>query len=116
MPFGFPWFFSFVLFTKFSLKINGGGNIECLTCGDIKKDNKKNAGRSAEIKAMLVMKNEERIIDLTGDREISLQNKLMMKSIAIQERQSNTRPKSILYWTDLKQLQLLKKWRWHWKL
>ena len=31
---------------------------------------------------MLDMKNEERI-DLTGDRGVSLQNKLMMKSIYI---------------------------------
>ena len=70
------------------MKINGGEDIECLTSCDVKKDNKKNASRSSERKMMLEMKNEERVIDLTGERGVSIENKLMMKSIAIQERES----------------------------
>ena len=84
----FQGFFAFTIFTKFSMKINGGEDIECLTSCDVKKDNKKNANRSSERKAMLEMKNEERVIDLTGERGVSIETKLMMKSIAIQERES----------------------------
>ena len=51
-------------------------------------EDRKNSSRSVERKAILNAKNEERIIDLTGERGISLENKLLMKSIAIQERES----------------------------
>ena len=78
----------FALFTRFSIRANGGGDIECLATGDIKAEDRKNSSRSAERKAILNAKNEERIIDLTGERGISLENKLLMKSIAIQERES----------------------------
>ena len=78
----------FALFTRFSIRANGGGDIECLATGDIKAEDRKNSSRSAERKAILNAKNEERIIDLTGETGISLENKLLMKSIAIQERES----------------------------
>ena len=84
----FHGFFSFTLFTRFSIRTNGGGDIEWLATGDIKAEDRKNSSRSAERKAILNAKKEERIIDLTGERGISLENKLLMKSIAIQERES----------------------------
>ena len=84
----FHGFFSFALFTRLSIRANGGGDIECLATGDIKAEDRKNSSRSAERKAILNAKNEERIIDLTGERGISLENKSLMKSIAIQERES----------------------------
>ena len=37
----FHGFFSFALFTRLSIRANGGGDIECLSTGDIKAEDRK---------------------------------------------------------------------------
>ena len=62
------------------------------------------------------MKNEERVIDLTGERGVSIETKLMMKSIAIQERESELNEHATKINITMERVKTVqKKWRWHYK-
>ena len=62
------------------------------------------------------MKNEERVIDLIGERGVSIETKLMMKSIAIQERESELNEHATKINITMERVKTVqKKWRWHYK-